>query len=163
MCFWLFHAQAFHEPAVLLRADLPCFPAVSGPLIYAALQTLIQKDKAVSLPVPRLFCTGGLLSAYDLADAFLREGDGDKVIEHLNEAFSIYDQMLPDNAKQLIYPYSTLANLLVALGDYETAITNYSHVIWLMLENEYSEESETVQEFAARVAEVRQMQDSDDK
>ena len=71
--------------------------------------------------------------------------------------------MLPDNAKQLIYPYSTLANLLVALGDYETAITNYSHVIWLMLENEYSEESETVQEFAARVAEVRQMQDSDDK
>ena len=45
VCFWLFHAQAFHEPAVLLRADLPCFPAVSGPLIYAALQTLIQKDK----------------------------------------------------------------------------------------------------------------------
>lgn len=103
------------------------------------------------------------LTHADLADAFLREGDGDKVIEHLNEAFSIYDQMLPDNAKQLIYPYSTLANLLVALGDYETAITNYSHVIWLMLENEYSEESETVQEFAARVAEVRQMQDSDDK
>lgn len=54
VCFWLFHAQAFHEPAVLLRADLPCFPAVSGPLIYAALQTLIQKDKAVSLPVQRL-------------------------------------------------------------------------------------------------------------
>ena len=54
VCFWLFHAQAFHEPAVLLRADLPCFPAVSGPLIYAALQALIQKDKAVSLPVQRL-------------------------------------------------------------------------------------------------------------
>lgn len=103
------------------------------------------------------------LTHADLADAYLREGDGDKVMEHLNEAFSIYDQMLPDNAKQLIYPYSTLANLLVALGDYETAITNYSHVIWLMLENGYSEESETVQEFAARVAEVRQMQDSDDK
>ena len=45
VCFWLFHAQAFHEPAVLLCRKLTGFFAVSWPLIYAALQTLIQKDK----------------------------------------------------------------------------------------------------------------------
>lgn len=31
---------------------------------------------------------------------------------------------------------STLANLLVAAGDYKTAEEQYSHVIWLMLEKD---------------------------
>jgi tetratricopeptide (TPR) repeat protein len=100
------------------------------------------------------------LTHADLADAYLREGDGDKVMEHLNEAFRIYDQMLPTNARQLIYPYATLSNLLVALEDYENAVINYSHAIKLMLENGYTEDSDTVQEFAARVAEVKQMADN---
>ena len=99
------------------------------------------------------------LTHADLADAYLREGNGDKVMDHLNEAFAIYDQMLPGNAKQLIYPYTTLANLLAALGDYETAVVNYSHAIKLMLENGYAEDSDAVQEFAARVIEVKQMQE----
>lgn len=100
------------------------------------------------------------LTHADLADAYLREGNGDKVMEHLNEAFAIYDQVLPGNAKQLIYPYTTLANLLAALGDYETAVVNYSHAIKLMLENRYAEDSDAVQEFVARILEVRQMQEN---
>lgn len=94
----------------------------------------------------------------DLADAFLREGNGNKVMEHLGKAFSIYDKMLPANAHQLLQPYSTLANLFVALDEYENAITNYSHVMWLMLENGYTENSDAFREFADRINEVRQMQ-----
>lgn len=98
------------------------------------------------------------LTHADLADVYLREGDCDQAMEHLNEAFTIYNQMLPENAHQLMYPYSTLANVLTALGDYENAITNYSHVMWLMLENGYTKDSDAFQEFADRVNEVRQMQ-----
>ena len=36
VCFWLFHAQAFHEPAVLLCRKLTGFFAVSWPLIGAS-------------------------------------------------------------------------------------------------------------------------------
>lgn len=93
----------------------------------------------------------------DLADAFLREGNGDKVIEHLNETFSIYDKMLPENAHQLLQPYATLANLFVALEEYDEAISNYSHVLWLMKENGYTEESLAFNEFVARINEVQQM------
>ena len=84
------------------------------------------------------------LTHADLASAYLLEGNGDKAIEHLNEALDIYSKMLPENAHQLIYPYCTLANLMAALGDYETAITNYSHTIWLLLENGYTEDSSAV-------------------
>lgn len=64
----------------------------------------------------------------DLADAYLREGDADKVMEHLNEAFSIYDKMLPENARQLLQPYSTLANLLLALNEYDESIMADSEI-----------------------------------
>lgn len=100
------------------------------------------------------------LTHAELADAHLRAGDFDKVMEHLNEAFSIYGQMLPETAPQLLFPYTTLSNVLASLGDYENAITNYSHVIWLLLKNGYSEDSDSVQEFTARVAEIKQIQDS---
>ena len=93
----------------------------------------------------------------DLADAYLREGDADKVMEHLNEAFSIYDKMLPENARQLLQPYSTLANLLLALNEYDESITNYSHVLWLMKENGYTEDSFAFHEFTDRINEVRQL------
>lgn len=93
----------------------------------------------------------------DLADAYLREGDADKVMEHLNEAFSIYDKMLPENARQLLQPYSTLANLLLALNEYDDSITNYSHVLWLMKENGYTEDSFAFHEFTDRINEVRQL------
>lgn len=43
-------------------------------------------------------------------------------MEHLNEAFSIYDKMFPENARQLLQPYSTLANLLLALNEYDDSI-----------------------------------------
>lgn len=93
----------------------------------------------------------------DLADAYLREGDADKVMDHLNEAFSIYDKMLPENARQLLQPYSTLANLLLALNEYDESITNYSHVLWLMKENGYTEDSFAFHEFTDRINEVRQL------
>ncbi len=96
------------------------------------------------------------LTHADLADAYLREGDGDRTMDHLNEAFFIYDKMLPPNARQLIYPYSTLANLLAALGELDTAVTNYAYAVQLMLENGYTEASDSVQEYKSRIAELQQ-------
>lgn len=93
----------------------------------------------------------------DLADAYLRLGNIEMVEKHLNEAFAVYDNLLPENAHQYLQPCSTLANLLVAIGDYENAETQYSHVIWLMLENGYAEDTQAVQEFVVRIQEVRQM------
>lgn len=80
-----------------------------------------------------------------------------QAMEHLNEAFSIYDKMLPENARQLLQPYSTLANLLLALNEYDESITNYSHVLWLMKENGYTEDSFAFHEFTDRINEVRQL------
>lgn len=93
----------------------------------------------------------------DLADANLRLGNTERVMEYLSEAFSIYERMIPENSFQYITPYCTLANLLVALEDYDNAVTNYSHILWLLLENGYAETSDTVQEFALRITEVKQM------
>lgn len=64
---------------------------------------------------------------------------------------------IDENAHQYLSVCSTLANLLVAAGDYKTAEEQYSHVIWLMLENGYEEDSQTVKEFSERVLEVRRM------
>ena len=50
MCLWLLYAQAFHEPAVLLRRDLLCFLAGPGPLKAPTFQALVQEQKSVSLP-----------------------------------------------------------------------------------------------------------------
>lgn len=95
----------------------------------------------------------------DMADAYLQLGDADKTMEHLNEAFAIYDCLLPEDARQYLMPCSTLANLLVAMQDYERAEEQYSHVIWLMLQNGYSEDSNEMKEFTARVLEVRQLRE----
>ena len=83
-------------------------------------------------------------------------------MEHLNEAFGIYQKMLPENAHQLIYPYCTLAHLMTALENYETAITSYSHTIWLLLENGYTEDSPAVQEFAVKINDLQQIQNSEE-
>ena len=54
VCLRLLCLQPLHQPAILLRRQgLHLFPA-PGPLKAAALQTLIQQQKAVSLPVQRL-------------------------------------------------------------------------------------------------------------
>lgn len=95
------------------------------------------------------------LTHADLAGAYLPEGDFEKVKEHLNEAFSIYRRMLPENAHQLIYPYTILANWMAAEEEYDTAENSYAHVIWLMLENGYAEDSEAVQQFQRRIEELR--------
>ena len=95
------------------------------------------------------------LTHADLAGAYLPEGDFEKVKEHLNEAFSIYMRMLPENAHQLIYPYTILANWMAAEEEYDTAENSYAHVIWLMLENGYAEDSEAVQQFQRRIEELR--------
>lgn len=100
------------------------------------------------------------LTHVDLATSYLMEGNGNKTMEHLNEAFAIYSKMLPENAHQLISPYCVLGNLMAALGDYETAIINYSHTIWLLLENGYPEDSSAVQDFAAKINELKQKQNS---
>ena len=100
------------------------------------------------------------LTHADLASAYLLEGNGDKTMEHLNEAFDIYQKMLPENAHQLIYPYCTLANLMTLLEDYETAITSYSHTIWLLRENGYADESSAVQELAVKINDLQKKQNS---
>lgn len=102
------------------------------------------------------------LTHADLANAYLLEENGDKAMEHLNEAFDIYTKKLPENAHQLIYPYCTLANLMTVVGDYETAIINYSHTIWLLLENEYTEDSSAVQEFAGKIKNLQQIHNSNE-
>ena len=83
-------------------------------------------------------------------------------MEPLKEAFDIYQKMLPENAHQLIYSYCTLANLMTALRNYETAITSYSHTIWLLLENGYTEDSPAVQEFAVKINDLQQIQNSEE-
>ena len=56
-CFvrlWLLSLQPLHQPAVLLRCQGLHFLCTSGPLETATFQTLIQQQKAISLPVQRL-------------------------------------------------------------------------------------------------------------
>ena len=55
MCFWLVHTQTFHEPAVLLRSQAPCFTFLPRPLERTGLQALVQQDKSVSFPVQCLY------------------------------------------------------------------------------------------------------------
>ena len=50
MCLWLLYAQAFHEPAVLLRCDLLRLFAGPGPLEAPAFQALVQEQESVPLP-----------------------------------------------------------------------------------------------------------------
>ena len=95
------------------------------------------------------------LTHADLAETYLTLGDADATMDHLNKAFAIYDKMLPENAHQFLFPYSTLANLEVALGDNDTAISLYSHIIWLMFENGYAQNSPDVKQFEERIQELR--------
>ena len=48
---WLFHIQAFHEPAVLLRCQQFGFCFTARPLEAAGLQALVQQQKSIALPV----------------------------------------------------------------------------------------------------------------
>lgn len=91
----------------------------------------------------------------DLADASLRLGDLDRCMDYLNNAFPIYEGMLPENSFHLLSPYSTLANLLVESNDFIQAEIVYGHIIWLMLENGYEETSTSVQEFTVRLEEIK--------
>lgn len=54
MRFRLFDLQPFHQPAVLLRRQLPKFALIPRPLVYAALQAFVQEDEAILLPVQAL-------------------------------------------------------------------------------------------------------------
>lgn len=54
ICLRLFGLQPLHQPAILLRRQSLHFIRAPRPLKTAALQTLIQQQKAVSLPVQRL-------------------------------------------------------------------------------------------------------------
>ena len=51
MRLWLVHAQAFHEPAILLRCQCSGFAFFPGPLKRTGLQTFIQQNKSVAFPV----------------------------------------------------------------------------------------------------------------
>ena len=51
MRLWLIHAQALHEPAVLLGSQRSGFPFRPGPLEAAGFQALIQQYKSVAFPV----------------------------------------------------------------------------------------------------------------
>lgn len=48
---WLFHIQALHEPAVLLRGQQPGFRFTARPLKTAGFQTLVQQQKSIPFPV----------------------------------------------------------------------------------------------------------------
>lgn len=50
---WLLHAQALHEPPVLLGSERPGFAFLSRPLEAARLQTLVQQQKSVAFPIQR--------------------------------------------------------------------------------------------------------------
>ena len=93
----------------------------------------------------------------DLADASLRSGDLDRCMDYLNNAFPIYEGMLPENAFKLLGPYCTLANLLVESNDFIQAEIVYGHIIWLMLENGYEKTSATVREFSVRLEEIKSL------
>ena len=54
MRFRLFYLQPLHEPAVLLRRELPNFSLIPRPLVDAALQTLVQQNEAILFPVQSL-------------------------------------------------------------------------------------------------------------
>lgn len=48
MHIWLFHTQAFHEPAVLLECEHLCFAFPPEPLERAGLQPLVEQYEAVA-------------------------------------------------------------------------------------------------------------------
>ena len=54
MGLWLIHAQALHEPAVLLGSKCPGLTFISGPLEAARLQPLVQQNESIPLPVQGL-------------------------------------------------------------------------------------------------------------
>lgn len=54
MRFGLFDFQFLHEPAVLLRRQLTHFLRASWPLVYALLQTLVEQNESILLPIQRL-------------------------------------------------------------------------------------------------------------
>ena len=54
MRFRLFYLQPFHQPAILLRRELPYFSLIPRPLVDAALQALVQQNEAVLFPVQSL-------------------------------------------------------------------------------------------------------------
>lgn len=95
----------------------------------------------------------------DLADAYLRLGDLDECMNHLNEAFPIYEKLLPDDSHILITPHCTLANLLVAAKDFIQAEIVYSHVLWLMVQNGYDENHPAMLEMVDRLREVKECAD----
>lgn len=95
------------------------------------------------------------LTYADLAEIHLTLGDTNATMNQLDKAFAIYNKMLPENAHQLLLPYSTLANLESALGHNNTATSLYSHVIWLMFENGYAPDSAEVKQFKQLIQEIR--------
>ncbi len=50
---WLFHIQALHEPAVLLRGQHPGFHFTAWPLETAGFQALVQQQESIPFPVQR--------------------------------------------------------------------------------------------------------------
>ena len=54
MGLWLIHAQALHEPAVLLGCQASRLTFFSRPLETAGFQALVEQHETVALPVQRL-------------------------------------------------------------------------------------------------------------
>ena len=51
---WLLYLQPLHQPAVLLRRQLPYLVFRSRPLVCTLFQPLIQQDKSIPLPIEAL-------------------------------------------------------------------------------------------------------------
>ena len=54
MCLGLVDAQAFQQPAKLLRAEAQQLFLAPGPLVPAPLQALVQQEEAVRIPIKSL-------------------------------------------------------------------------------------------------------------
>ena len=86
MCLGLVDAQAFQQPAKLLRAEAKHFLPAPRPLVSAAFQALVQQDETIRIPVQRL-------KAFCPSAAEKKQGIGERIqLEvHLDDAGQTVD------------------------------------------------------------------------
>ena len=58
MCLRLLDTQSFHQPSVLLSSNAERFILAARPLELALFKSLVEQEKAVSLPVERFDSVG---------------------------------------------------------------------------------------------------------
>lgn len=97
----------------------------------------------------------------DLSEMYLELGDIDKTSENLNSAFKIFNSILPRDSMQYLQPYNILADLLYSIKSYPESMEQYQYLVWLMLENGYTENSDSVMLFKNRIIEINNKLESE--